>query len=163
MAHANAWPMTLAATIAARRHRPLRWWGREGVVARRLQGVILYDKTGPLSILLSMMTSWVMQAFGVQISAEAVQSLLFLFVLRFTDFYHVKKYQKIPDNNGCFFYSFLFSLPTAFFQKFFVVITGDGSATFRPITPPLNMIFLFPKAYWASFNDKKGHFSDKFH
>ena len=85
-----------------------------------------------------------MQAFGVQISAEAVQSLLFLFVLHFTDFYHVKKYQKISDNNGGLFYSFLFSLPTAFFQKFFVVITGDGSATFRPITPPLNMIFLFP-------------------
>ena len=71
-----------------------------------------------------MMTSWVMQAFRVQIPAEAVQSLLFLFVLRFTDFYHVKKYQKIPDNNGCFFYSFLFSLPTAFFRNSLLLSQG---------------------------------------
>ena len=71
-------------------------------------------------------------------------------------FYRFLSCKEVPEytkQQWVFLLFFPFFFAYSFFQKFFVVITGDGSATFRPITPPLNMIFLFPKAYWASFND----------
>ena len=64
--------------------------------------------------------------------------------------YRLLSCDDVPENTRQK-WMFLLFFPLFFvcslFQKFFVVITGDGSATFRPITPPLNMIFLFPKAY----------------